>query len=445
MPNNESALDIERAVLSKMLKSPEHSFQVLGYLKPMHFSVAQHEIIFRVIEELTENNTESTYLILQSRLDSLGLLDKAGGKAYLEELYTLEPGVDDLQPLVDIIIKAYMVRSANIIGYNMMKIDKAEQETIESYLSQVSQQLDDLVVGSSGSSTESIQSIMREGWDELVSQLGSPGIPGVDTGFEELNLLTSGFNPGDLILVAARPSTGKTAFATRITLNMAKRNVPILLFSYEMAKKQLSQRMVASESSIGLQNIKSGALSEKEMDALREVYIDISSYPIYIDSNMSASLGYVLSTIRRFVRSSGVKVVVIDYIQLMTQSSDNETQELGRISRSLKMLAMELGITIVVLSQLNRGLENRENKRPLMSDLRQSGRLEEDADIIIMLYRPAAYGKVKADEENLLELIIRKNRNGPTGIIQTYFESSSVNIVDSLHELVKGKTKSKAA
>ena len=220
-------------------------------------------------------------------------------------------------------------------------------------------------------------------------------------------------------------------------INVAKNNIPVLLFSYEMSKRQLSQRMVSMESGIGLHNIRTGAVSEKDLSLLKDTYSKISNYPIFIDSNMTASLGYVASTIRRYVMNQGVKVVYLDYLGLMTHDADNETRELGRITRTLKMLAMELNITIVAISQLNRDVESRDNKRPMLSDLRQSGRIEEDADIVLMLYRPAAYGKVNNEDEFLMEVLIRKNRNGPIGMVKAYFDAQAVNVAQSIKEVLK--------
>jgi replicative DNA helicase len=228
---------------------------------------------------------------------------------------------------------------------------------------------------------------------------------------------------------------GKTALVIRQMLNISKKNIPVLLFSYEMSKRQLSQRMVAMESRVWLEKIKTGNISEQDLQLIKDVYLDIGNYPIYVDSNMSAALGYVLSTIRRYVRTNGVKVVFLDYLGLMVHDASNETIELGRISRALKMLAMELDITIIAVSQLSRAVESRDNKRPVLADLRQSGRLEEDADIVLMLYRPQYYSPQTGDKEYEVELLLRKNRNGPIGIPKAYFDPKTVNIVNSLAEV----------
>lgn len=432
-------LNIERTIIGRILKSPDLIHKISSYLDPKHFAVTQHRIIFSAVDEIVEDGSEPGYLLVLSKLDKTNRLEQAGGPEYLEELYREEYPQDDLKGLADILIKSFMVREANVIGYNLIKVSKSNQDGIESHLTQTVKELDDLLTGGGGSHTEHIQTILRDEWESIKDRLEEPGISGLSTGFEQLDVVTSGLNPTDLVIIAARPSVGKTTFAIRSLLNLSKQNIPTLLFSYEMSKKQLSQRMVSMESGIGLQDIRTGTVTNEDLEIIKKVYLDISSYPIYIDSNMAASLGYITSTIRRHVRSSGVKVVFIDYLQLMVQNQDNMTIELGRISRALKMLAMELGITVVALSQLNRGVESRESKRPQLSDLRQSGRIEEDADIVLMLYRPAIYGKMQNEQEFLLEVLVRKNRNGPIGSVPTYFESKSVNIHSSLEGLLSGK------
>jgi replicative DNA helicase len=435
----ESNIVLERAIIWKILHDAESGHQIIGYLKPMHFSASQHETIYAAIEDSMLNGQESSLLVVLSKLDTTGNLEKAGGQAYIEEIYEDTYEVESVKTLADIVIKAYLVRAAKTIGYQMQKLNKNDQEGIESFLTQINHQIDNLVTGSSGSFTQHVQNMLREDWDALQQHMATPGITGIPSGFRDYDLMLTGYNPGDLVFVAARPSMGKSAFLLRSVLNIAKNNIPTLVFSYEMSKKQLSQRMVSMESGVPMLDIKNATITDKQLELLKDTYLTISNFPIYVDTNMTASLGYVLSTIRRYVRASNVKVVFIDYVQLMVQDTKNETQELGRISRALKLLAGELGISIVVLSQLSRAVEQLENKRPQLSHLRQSGRMEEDADIVTMLYRPAYYGKVANDKENSLELLIRKNRNGPTGTVEVYFDPETVNIFGTLNDFVASR------
>jgi replicative DNA helicase len=252
--------------------------------------------------------------------------------------------------------------------------------------------------------------------------------------------MLSGYNPTNLIVVAARTGVGKSSYALRQMLNMAKQNIPTLMFSYEMSKKELSQRMVSMESGVPLLNIRTGNVSDKELQEIKDTYLKVSTYPIYLDTSASDSLSYLLSTIRRYVRTSGVKVVFVDYLQLMARNTDNLVRDLGKVTKALKLLAMELDIVVVALSQINRGVESRDNKRPQLFDLRDSGNIEEDANIVLMLYRPAlSGGKFKDEDEFLCEILVRKNRNGPLGAINAYFKAENADIVNSLTEIIRGR------
>lgn len=436
-PENSTNMELERAILSKILREPESVFSVVGKIRWQSFSALHHQTIFKAIEKLVEETSEPNYLMVKSTLDSLGDLEKAGGESTLKDIYESEIKIDDLSDIVDTIMKASLVTDAVKIGYDMMKLNKSDQEDIETKISQISQRLDNLVSGSLGDKTESIQEVLRDEWVEFEKLLEKPGITGISSGNSDLDLMLSGYNPTNLIVIAARTGIGKSSLALRQMINMSKENIPTLMFSYEMSKRELSQRMVSMESKVPLLKIRTGNVNEKELELIKDTYLKVSTYPIYLDTSASDSLSYLLSTIRRYVRTSGVKIVFVDYLQLMSRDSVNETRDLGKITRALKLLAMELEIVVVALSQLNRALETRDNKRPQLFDLRQSGNIEEDANVVLMLYRPAlAGGKVKDDEEDLCEILVRKNRNGPLGAINTYFQKENADIVNSLAELI---------
>lgn len=435
-PENSTNMELERAILSKILREPESAFSVVGKIRPSQFLSLQHQTIFKAIEKLVEETSEPNYLMVKSTLDSQSDLEKAGGEILLKEIYESEVKIDDLSDIVDTVIKASLVTDVIKIGYEMARFNKTDQENIETKISQISQQLDNLVAGSSGSHVESIQDVLRDEWVEFEKLLEKPGITGISTGNSDLDLMLSGYNPTNLIIIAARTSVGKSAYSLRQMLNMAKQNVPVMMFSYEMSKKELSQRMVSMESKVPLLKIRTGNISDKELELVKNAHLQISTYPIYLDTSANDSLSYILSTIRRYVRTYGVKVVFVDYLQLMARDANNMVRDLGKITRALKLLAMELEIVVVALSQINRGVESRDNKRPQNYDLRDSGNIEEDATIVLMLYRPALHGKVKDEEEDLCEILVRKNKNGPLGAINAYFQKENADIVNSLAELV---------
>lgn len=439
-PENSTNMELERAILSKILREPESAYLVVGKLKANQFSAKQHEVIFKAIEALVDETSEPNYLLVKSRLDSFSNLDNAGGEEYLKDIYESEIKIGDLTDIVDKVIKNNLLSQVNFIGYEMSRLDKSHTDDIESRISQLSQQLDNLILGSSGSQTESIQDVLRDEWVDFEKLLEKPGITGISTGNSDLDLMLSGYNSTNLIVIAARTGVGKSSYALRQMLNMSKENIPVLMFSYEMSKKELSQRMVSMESKVPLLKIRTGNINDKELDIIKETYLKVSTYPIYLDTSASDSLSYLLSTIRRYVRTSGVKVVFVDYLQLMARNTENLVRDLGKVTKALKLLAMELDIVVVALSQINRGVESRDNKRPQLFDLRDSGNIEEDANIVLMLYRPALSGsKVKDEDEFLCEILVRKNRNGPLGAVNAYFKAENADIVNSLTEIIRSK------
>lgn len=437
-PENSTNMELERAILSKILREPETAYAVVGKIKSNQFSASQHKTIFWAIETLVDETAEPNYLLVKSKLDSHSKLENAGGEEYLKDLYESDLKIEDVSDIVDRVIKISLLTEINILGFEMSRLNKSHTEDIESRISQISQQLDNLIIGSVGNQTESIQDVLRDEWADFEKLLEKPGITGISTGNSSLDLMLSGYNPTNLIILAARTGVGKSSFALRQMLNMAKENIPTMMFSYEMSKKELSQRMVSMESGVPLLSIRTGNVTDKELEVIKDTYLKVSTYPIHLDTSANDSLSYLLSTIRRYVRTHGVKVVFVDYLQLMARDSANETRDLGKITRALKLLAMELEIVVIALSQLNRGLESRDNKRPQLFDLRQSGNIEEDGNVVIMLYRPALAGvKMKDEDEFLCEILVRKNRNGPLGAINAYFKADTADVVNSLTEIIR--------
>jgi replicative DNA helicase len=243
--------------------------------------------------------------------------------------------------------------------------------------------------------------------------------------------MTYGMCGGKLWIISGRPSMGKSSVAENFALNQVTRGIPSLFFSLEMNKRDISERLVAIESGIDLTKIKLGLLNQKEMDELSSSVSKIHLHPLTIDDNFGANLNYILGVSRKYVKLYGIKTIYIDYIQLMTERNSEATNELGNISRSLKLLSKELDVCIVILSQLNRGLESREDKRPQLSDLRQSGNLEEDADVVVGIYRDELYDK-NSKYKGIMEFIISKNRDGSSGIIPVKFNPSICRMTEDI-------------
>jgi len=249
-------------------------------------------------------------------------------------------------------------------------------------------------------------------------------LPGITSGFYDLDAMTSGFQRSDLIILAGRPSMGKTALALGIGANIAREHkLPVAIFSLEMSKEQLALRLLAGRSGIPSNRLRSGRLSQTDFDPLVRAMDDIVELPIYIDDNANPTIMQIRSQVRRLQAQQKGKLglVLVDYLQLMEEGGENRVQELSRITRSMKGLAREMNVPIVALSQLSRGVEQRTNKRPMMSDLRESGSIEQDADLVIMLYRDSYYNPDSPDR-NVAEVIICKHRNGPTGTVKLLFQ-----------------------
>ncbi len=270
--------------------------------------------------------------------------------------------------------------------------------------------------------------------DEVLSKvedkIENPGINGLSTGFSSLDYLIDGLHPGDLVYIGGRPSHGKTTLALNMTLNLAENGVPVLFFSKEMSYSKLVRRILSTMSNVSFRKIKTGdGLTSEDLEKIKRAARLLKSMPIYIDENFSRNLYGIIDISRKMIEERGVKVIFIDYIQLLAERSADSTHELGRISRQLKLLANEYNVSVVSISQLNRGLESREDKRPKLADLRQAGALEEDGDIVMLCYRDELYNpNTKHPEE--LEVIVAKNRDGEIGSIFLGFDAATLKVYE---------------
>jgi replicative DNA helicase len=256
-------------------------------------------------------------------------------------------------------------------------------------------------------------------------------LPGIATDFYDLDAMTGGFQRSDLIIIAGRPSMGKTSFSLNIAHNVAKQNLTVAIFSLEMSKEQLSQRLLATEANIESNRLRSGRLAQNDLEKIIDAMSNLSILPIYIDDSSSLTVTQMRSQVRRLQASQKgqLGLVLLDYLQLMDGGSDNRVQELSRITRSLKGLAREVNVPVIALSQLSRAVESRNNKRPMMSDLRESGSIEQDADLVMMLYRDEYYNPDTPDR-GVAEVIVTKHRNGPTGAIKLLFQAGQTRFVN---------------
>lgn len=421
MDNQLYSPDSEFAVLSIIMKQPEIVHAVSG-LRSYMFSSTAHRIIYEAIEDaLAKNNLPEMNLII-STLDSKGTLSIAGGRDYIVKLSNQAFRVENFGEYVRIVSSAYKARTLSTISNNI-DVSDLTVDTVDSAIGKMRRDLDSLLNNGAVSSTILLKETLKESYEKMIAGRSHAGIRGTSWGIQALDEHSGGKAGGDYWLFAGRPSQGKTALLCNAVLADGEANSPALVIEREMPKRDLVSRLTSIETGIPLSNILLSSVTDEQSEEILNVYENkFSKYPIYIDTDFRATDIYSLeANITKHVRLHGVKTVYIDYIQLLTERGDDQTAELGRYSRLFRLLANELDICIVVLSQLNRSVEQREDKRPILSDLRQSGNLEEDADFVLGLYRDEYYNK-KPKVKNALELLVLKARNGPVGYALCNFD-----------------------
>jgi replicative DNA helicase len=423
MPDNIILSDSEIAVLSIIFRNPSESLDWNG-LKSFMFSSTAHEALFREIENSVENDRiPDIGLIIQS-LEASRSLDKVGGREYLDFIYKQEFIKDNFHEYVKNIINSYKTRYLISIA-SRIKPETVTINNIDETIQEVRKTLDNLTETSGGSTTVHIGENLTQSYEEIMARTKKPGSRGISWGIPDVDRLFGGKEGGDLWYISGRPGQGKTALICNSILSDALNGIPVLFFEREMVYQNLVERLVSIYTGIPLSNIRNGLLEQKQINIIFEAFGKFKTIPVYIDTSFKATdLYYLESTINKYKKLYDIKNVYLDYVQLFSERDENQTQELGRISRVLKMMSNNADVCCVAISQLNRSVENRENKRPLLSDLRQSGNLEEDADFVVGLYRDEYYNK-ETPHKGLMEFIVLKNRNGPVGITTLKFEAET--------------------
>jgi len=423
--------DAELAVLSAMLMDQDAIMRAVEILDDSMFYVERNRRVFRAMASITQQGTVVDPLTLAEELSRKGELEAAGGKEYLGFLVDAVPTAANVEYHAKIVREKAIVRSLIQVSTGIVTDAFAGQHTAaelldaaESRIFQVSQQRQN-------EGFTRIKELMWPAMERIEAlQKGGKTITGVASGFSDLDEITSGFQPADLIIVAARPSMGKTAFTLNIAQYAAiEHNVPVAFFSLEMSKEALVQRMLTSEARVDAQRLRKATLRDDDLPRLARAAGILSGAPVWIDDTPGITLLEMRSKARRLKVDANIGLVIVDYLQLMSGPSNSESrqQEVSQISRGLKALAKELSVPVVALSQLSRAPELRtgENKRPQLSDLRESGAIEQDADLIMFLYRQEFYDGPTDKDGNSLEgkseVIVGKQRNGPTGIVNLFF------------------------
>lgn len=417
-------LEAEQAVLSSIFMDKEAIITAAEMLKPEDFYNPSNQAIFEAARELYSKGIPIDAITVKDKLTEKGIFDEIGGIPYLASVSSSLGSSVNVKHYAKIvedksILRRLISASADISGHSYKGDENVNKilDSAEKAIFDISQKRH---TGSSIHISDITVSVF-----EKIEEMYSRGekITGVPTGFTDFDLKTAGLQPSDLILIAARPSMGKTAFALNIIQYAAiKKNIPVAVFSLEMSREQLVNRILCSEAMVDAQRVKTGNLLEEDWPKLIEAMGPISESPIFIDDTPGISPMELRAKCRRMKVEHDIGLVVIDYLQLMSSDSgrDSRQQEISEISRSLKAIARELNVPVIALSQLSRACEQRSDKRPMLSDLRESGAIEQDADVVTFLYRDEYYFP-DTEKKNLAELIIAKQRNGPTGTVELTF------------------------
>ena len=433
------APDIEEAVLGALLLEPEAINDVRDTLVPECFYRSENRKVFLAISALAARHAAIDIYTVAEELAKKGELEEVGGNVYLSRLSMKIGAAAHLEYHTTILVQKYIQRELISTSYQVIKDSFEDAIPVDDLLDSTQERLFSLADRNMHKDYQSISEILSVVIDDLQKdQLKNDGLSGVPSGYTGIDRVTLGWQPSDLIIIAARPSVGKTAFVLTMARNIAvDHNVPVAFFSLEMSSKQLVKRLVISETGLPAEKIKGGRkLEEYEWSQLNDRLNALSKAPLYIDETPSLSIYEFRSKARRLVSSQQVKLIIIDYLQLMTgppELKGMREQEVSAISRSLKAIAKELDIPIIALSQLSRAVETRGGeKRPQLSDLRESGAIEQDADIVMFIHRPEYYGtESETSSPGEAQIIIAKHRNGSTADVPMRFRASEARFVDA--------------
>jgi replicative DNA helicase len=420
-PQNTEA---ENAVLGAILLDQEALVTATARLRAEDFYRTAHQIIFEAMVEIGESHQPVDIVTITARLQDKKQLDDVGGIAYLTDLSNAVPTAANVDYYAQIVEEKALLRRLIRTATNIASDGYSSEDDVGELLSDAEARILEIANRRSGTGFKGIRDVLVDVFervDYLHQHKG--GLTGISSGFPALDRMTSGFQRSDLIIVAARPSVGKTAFALNIAQNVGVRTgETVAIFSLEMSASQLVQRMICAEGNVDATRLRNGQLEGDDWERLTMAISSLSEAKIFIDDSPAVTVSDIRAKCRRLKREKGLGMIVIDYLQLIhgRGRGDNRQQEVSEISRTLKQIARELEVPVIALSQLSRGVEQRQDKRPMMSDLRESGSIEQDADIVSFLYRDDYYDK-ESEKQNIIEVIIAKQRNGPVGTVELYF------------------------
>ena len=431
-------IEAEQAVLGAMLLKKEAVAEASSILKAEDFYRETHRLVFETMQELAKEGMGVDMVTLTERLRKKDIMEKVGGIAFITALANAVPTAANLAYYAGIVAEKSQLRKLINAATEIASSAYEDSEDVAELMDKAEKSILAAATGRSNSSFVQMKDALLNTFQSIEKIYESKGgLTGISTGFADLDKLTTGLQASDFILVAARPSMGKTAFTLNIAADVALRSKKsVAFFSLEMSAGQLVQRMLCAEGGVDSQKVRVGQLADKDWEKIIAAADRLSQAPIYIDDTPGITVMDLRSKARRLKAEHGLDLVIIDYLQLMqgrgSKNSDNRQQEISEISRSLKALARELDVPVIALSQLSRSVESRQVKKPMLSDLRESGSLEQDADIVMFLYREDYYDP-DTENKNITDVIIAKHRNGPVDTVQLFFQKEFTKFVNLSH------------
>ncbi|HLG50280.1 MAG TPA: replicative DNA helicase [Chloroflexota bacterium] len=425
-------VEAERAVLGALLIDSEAISEVASFLKPEDFHLARHQAIYAARLDLYDRREPGDLVTLIDELRRRGQLEASGGASYLTELVNDVPTAVHVEHYARIVERCSLMRRLIRAAGRIAEIGYENPADVDAALDRAEQALFEVSQRRVSQDFVSLRDALREYFDTIEYLHQHKGeVVGIPSGFHDLDQLTGGLHPSDLIIIAGRPGVGKTGFALSIVRNAAVHfRAPAAIFSLEMSTEQLVQRLLCMEAAVDSQRIRTGFIDEFEWRRISEAFGVLSDAPIFIDDSAGISTTELRMKARRLKAEHDLKLIVVDYLQLMQgRGLENRVQEVSEISRSLKALARELDVPVIALSQLSRAVEARQDHRPVLSDLRESGSIEQDADIVMFIHREELYNP-NTDRKNIADIILAKHRNGPIGQIPVRFFPSQTRFAD---------------
>lgn len=414
------SIEAEKSVLGSMMIDKNVIAQAVEILSAEDFYRDAHKYIFKSIVEMYQRDEPIDEITLLEHLKSTDRLEKSGGISYITEIGSSVLTTANVKSYIKIVEDKATLRKLIDSSTKIIESCYNNQDDVEKVIDVAEQKIFDLAEKKSSSDFEPLSDILERGFEQIETLFNNKGeVTGIGSGFKDLDDLTSGFQKGDMILIAARPSMGKTTFALNIAEHAALREgKSVVIFSLEMSKEQLAYKLLCSEANVDMLKLRTGNLEDKDWENIARASGPLSSAKIYIDDTAGVSIMEMRSKCRRLKIEYGIDLILIDYLQLMSGSGEeSRQQEVSEISRNIKAIAKEMQCPVIALSQLSRAPEQRADHRPMLSDLRESGSIEQDADLVMFLYRDEYYNK-ETEEKNVAECIIAKQRNGPVGNVK---------------------------